>query len=107
MIPDPSPPFDFGTSQLVREGITDLVRRSAAIGLGAEMRQTLVYIEEQLRMRPRDWGEPSHHLKGLQMTAFKKMYKWLLVVYTVHDRIPMVTLWNVIPTSGHPLADPN
>jgi hypothetical protein len=104
VIPDPSPPFEFGTSESVRERIRNLIRRAAAIGHGRVMRDALVVMDSELRSRPREWGEPSYHLRGLQVTVFRRIYRQLFFVYTVHDRIPMVTLWNVIPTSGHPLA---
>jgi hypothetical protein len=29
-----------------------------------------------------------------------------LVSYSVHDRIPMVTVWRLEPGPGHPLAPP-
>jgi hypothetical protein len=106
VIPDPSPPFEFGASQLVWERIRELVRRATGVGYGPETRQALAFMEEQLRTQPRDWGEPSYRLRGLQVTVYRQIYEHLLFVYTVHDRVPMVTLWSVTPTTGHPLAGP-
>ncbi len=104
MIPDPSPPFEFGASQLVMERIAELVRRAAVVGLASETGEALLFVENQLRTRPRIWGDPTHHLRGLQVTAFRRVYRRLLFEYTVHDRVPIVTLWAVTPTLNHPLA---
>jgi hypothetical protein len=106
MIPDPSPPFEFGASRLVLDQIADLIQRAAVVGLGPDTRDTLLYMEEQLRTRPRTWGDPSYRLKGLQVTVFRRAYRRLHFTYTVHDRVPIVTLWNVKPILGHPLAGP-
>jgi hypothetical protein len=106
MIPDPAPPFEVGMSELLRQRVREWSDRAASRGFAEAFDSAIDRILDQLRTQPREWGEPSHHLRGLGMTAFRKMYERLLVIYSVHDRIPMVTIWNIYPTAGHPLAPP-
>ncbi len=106
MIPDPAPPYELGMSQHLRDRIRQWSDRAETLGFAGAFDAAIDQILDHLRTRPREWGEPSHHLRGLQMTAFRKMYDRLLVIYSVHDRIPMVAIWNIIPTAGHPFAPP-
>ena len=106
MIPDPAPPYELGMSERLQERIQVWSARAEALGFAQTFDSAIDQILDHLRMRPRVWGEPSHHLRGLQMTAFRKMHERLLVIYSVHDRIPMVTIWDIIPTTGHPFAPP-
>jgi len=107
MIPDPPPPFDLDMSELLRANIGDLGRRAALAGIGNEFRESMVEILTHLRMRPREWGEPFRNLRGFQMTARLAVHRKLRVVYSVHERIPLVVLWSLEPTAGHPLAPPS
>ena len=60
-----------------------------------------------LKMHPREWGEPFQNLRGFQMTARLAVHRKSRVVFSVHDRIPLVVLWSLEPTTGHRLARPS
>jgi hypothetical protein len=40
------------------------------------------------------------------MTEYRLVRDNLIVNYSVHDRIPMVTIWRFGPAPRHPLAPP-
>ena len=104
MVPDPAPPFEVGMSQLLRERIERLSALAHARGLGASFDAAVDRIFETLRVSPRKSGDPLRNLRGLSSTLYRLVRERLTVYYTVHDRIPMVTLWRFEPGPGHPLA---
>jgi hypothetical protein len=106
MIPDPAPPFEVGMSQLLRERIEHLTDLAHARGLGTTFDTIVDRIMETLRMSPRESGDPLRHLRGLSSTLYRLVRDRLIVHYSVHDRIPMVTVWRFEPGRGHPLAPP-
>jgi hypothetical protein len=106
MISDPAPPFELGMSEDVREHIRRLSARAAAMGVGVAFRDAVQSILESLRQHTRGAGDPVRHLRGLHMTEYRLVRERLIVNYSVHDRMPMVTLWRLTPGSGHPLAPP-
>jgi hypothetical protein len=106
VIPDPPPPFDLDMSAATRERIDVLGERAAQLGIAGQFWWAIDEIMEELRTRPRDWGEPFRNLSGFQMTARLAVHRKLRVVFSVHDRIPLVVLWSLSPTTGHPLAAP-
>jgi hypothetical protein len=104
MIPDPAPPFEVGMSDELREHIRRLSRRAAGMGIGTAFRDSVRRILEALRQEPRRAGDPIRDLRGLKMTEYRLLREQLVVNYSVHDRIPMVTVWRFQPTSRHPLG---
>lgn len=46
MIPDPSPPFEFEPSGLIRERIRTLIERATALGLRAEAMRAFLRVEQ-------------------------------------------------------------
>ncbi len=106
MIPDPAPPFEVGMSDNLREHIRDLLRWAAARGIGISFRDTVRDILAALRDDPRGAGDPLRQLQGLSSHLYRLVRERLIVHYTVHDRIPMVTVWQFEPGPGHPLAPP-
>jgi hypothetical protein len=107
MIPDPAPPYEVGMSDNLREHIGRLSERAASLGIGAEFRDAVREVFEALRQDPHRAGDPIRKLRGLKMTEYRLVRDQLIVNYSVHDRIPMVTVWRFVPTSGHPLAPPD
>ena len=49
-------------------------------------------IFEALRQDSRRAGDPLRHLRGVKMTEYRLYRGQLIVNYSVHDRIPMVTI---------------
>ena len=94
-------------SAATRERIDELGRRAAEKGIAGDFWSAVDEIMLALQMQPRDWGDPFTNLRGFQMTARLAVYKKLRVVWSVHDRIPLVVLWSLSPTTGHPLASGN
>ncbi|MBO0698597.1 MAG: hypothetical protein J2P46_09395 [Zavarzinella sp.] len=90
----------------LREHIRRLSERAAAMGIGTAFRDAVRRVLEALRQDPRRAGDPLRNLRGLKMTEYRLLREQLVVNYSVHDRIPMVTVWRFQPTSGHPLAPP-
>jgi hypothetical protein len=106
MVPDPAPPFEVGMSQLLRDRIARLSDLAHARGIGPSFDAAIERISETLRMKPRESGDPLRHLRGMTSTLYRLVQDRLIVHYTIHDRIPMVTVWRFEPGSGHPLAPP-
>jgi hypothetical protein len=106
MIPDPAPPFEVGMSQLLRERIERLTDLAHARGIGPSFDAAVDRIMELLRTAPRESGDPLRHLPGMSSVLYRAYRNDLIVHYTVHDRIPMVTLWQFEPDPHHPLAPP-
>jgi hypothetical protein len=104
MIPDPAPPFEVRMSDNLREHIADLIRRAAARGIGSPVRDAVAGILAALRDDPREAGDPLRHLRGMSSTLYRVYRNGLIGHYTIHDRIPMVTLWQFEPDPHHPLA---
>jgi hypothetical protein len=93
-------------STVTRERIGLLGYRAAQHGIARQFWADVDEIMEELRMRPREWGEPFRNLRGFQMTARLAVHRKLRVVFSVHDRVPLVVLWSLTPAGGHPLAPP-
>jgi hypothetical protein len=70
------------------------------------LRDTIRGIMTARRDNPRGAGDPLRHLQGMSSVLFRLVREKLAVYYTVHDRIPMVTVWYFAPDPGHPLAPP-
>lgn len=106
MIPDPAPPFEVQMSENLREHIRGLVERAVARGIGPPFRAAVDAILTALRDNPRRAGDPLRHLQGMQSVLYRAYRDDLIAHYTVHDRIPMVTVWQFDPGPHHPLTPP-
>ena len=106
MIPDPSPPFELGMSDQLREKIRALGIRAGKLGFGHAFRDSVQSIFEALRLSPRAAGDPLRHRRQLKLVEYRIIRDKLIVHYTVHERIPMVTVWRFVPVLGNPLASP-
>jgi hypothetical protein len=104
MIPDPSPPFDVILVGTAQRNIVDLLARSAALGFRTEVEQLLSRVDEELRFRPRTWGDPIRNHPTVQTVQFRGKAEFLLAYYFVHDRLPWVFLSTVTVPKGHPLS---
>jgi hypothetical protein len=103
MIPDPAPPYELGASALLRERIERMLIRAAERGIRPAIERSLNQILEHLTMNPRGWGDPVRNLRKAQQIEYHGRHDRFLAIYTVHDRVPMVFLWRLIPQDGHPL----
>jgi hypothetical protein len=93
-------------SHLLRERIEHLSDVAHARGLAGSFDSAVDQILQMLRMAPRESGDPLRRLHGMTSTLYRFYRHGLIGHYTVHDRIPMVTLWQFEPGPHHPLAPP-
>lgn len=107
MIPDPAPPYELGMSGALRERIRRMLERATARGVGPETHEDISTIFERLINEPRKWGDPIANLRNAQQVEHHGRHRRFLAVYTVHDRVPIVFLWKLIPQEGHPLFGEN
>ena len=105
MIPDPSPPFDFEIAKIARDDIIGILKRAGQLGIQDEIGGMLLGMENELRMRPRDWGDPIRLLRRLNVLQYRRMIRPLIVNYAVHERKPYVVLNRVEVIPGDPLSD--
>jgi hypothetical protein len=106
MIPDPAPPFEVAMSDALREHVDHLIDRAAVRGMGQLVRRNVRDLLSILRIEPRRQGDPLRHLQGMTSTLYRLVRHQLIAHYTVHDRIPMVTVWQFEFAPSHPLAPP-
>lgn len=102
--PDPAPPFDVSFVGTAQQSVVDLLTRSVPLGLRADVERLLSQVDEELRMRPRDWGDPLRNFPSVQTVQYRGLAEFLLAYYTVHDRLPWVFLSSVTVPNGHPLS---
>lgn len=106
MIPDPAPPFEVQMSDNLRDYIRGLLERAVARGIGDTLRNAVSDLLTALRVNPRRTGDPLRNLRGMSSTLYRIYRNGLIAHYTVHDRIPMVTIWRFETDRYHPLAPP-
>jgi hypothetical protein len=103
MIPDPSPPFEFDPSQLIRERIDELVDAATTIGRRTEAILAFAEIFRLLTIEPRDWGDPIRNHHGMKLTEYHGHHWNLRCKYAVHDRVPIVFLLEITVLESNPL----
>jgi hypothetical protein len=107
VIPDPAPPYELGASDLLRERIERMLARAAQRGIRPETERSLNDFLEHLVMNPRGWGDPIRNLRNAHQVEYHGRHDRFLAIYTVHDRVPIVFLWYLIPQEGNPLFGEN
>ena len=105
MIPDPAPPFEVEMNGIVKERLVALLRRAKDLNLVEDVVPILTDISVRLRMDPRGWGDPLRDFRHMKQTFFRGYLKPFIAHYSVHDRIPFVTLWHLDVEPDHPLAE--
>lgn len=104
MTPSSYGPFEIELSQVQREHIEDLIRKSIASGIGPAFRADLLHVFERLRESPREWGDPLLSLKKMKMIMYRGIHAKIAVTYGVHDRLPLVFVSTIDLILNHPLA---
>ena len=74
-------------------------------GVAARLAAALIYIREQLRQRPLEWGEPSRSVASLGLILCEGIHDRLHVSYGVHvaEALVFVRRYQALP--GHPLVE--
>jgi hypothetical protein len=106
MIPDPSPPFTVEMSGSARDQLAAALRRAAELQVSAEVIPVLTDVSERLRTDPRGWGDPLRDLRHLHLTFYRGILHPFIVYFSVHQRIPLVSVWHFKVQPGHPLVPP-
>jgi hypothetical protein len=107
MIPDPAPPYDVRLLGFAQQHIVDLLTRARTLGMWASVSQQMLWAEEAMRMRPRQWGDPIRNLRALHQVQYRSVMDDLIFYYAVHERLPEVLVNWVTAPNGHPLSGPN
>ena len=107
MIPDPAPPYELGVSGMLRERIQRMLDRAAARGVGPEARQAVAGIIHRLVNEPRKWGDPVRNHRKAKLVEYNGRHGGFLAIYSVHERVPIVFLTQLVPQAGHPLFGEN
>jgi hypothetical protein len=95
--------FTFGLTQEAELRLAVLLRRATLFGVSGRLAAALKFIREQLQHNPREWGEPSHTLKGMRCLVHTAFHDRLRIGYLVHETQPVVFVFNIEPEPGHPL----
>jgi hypothetical protein len=101
---DPSPPFEFSMLEKAKQSILRILARADTIGLRVDVERWLKHLDIELRYHPRTWGDPIRNLRKLQQVQFRGRVAPFFAYYSVHERVPMVILGDVIVDADHPLA---
>jgi hypothetical protein len=88
---------------LIRQRIRTLIDAATARGLRADAVRAFTRIFDYLTLAPRDWGDPVRQYRGLQLTEYRGQHWRLRCRYSVHDRVPIVFLTQIVPIKGSPL----
>ena len=107
MIPDPAPPYEFDMSGELKDRLRRMLTRAAQLHIGHETAIAFREIIEAVTNRPKEWGDPLRHFRASQMVYYRGLHGGFAAEYSVHDRVPMSFLYDVIPLPGHPLHGEN
>ena len=56
-----------------------------------------------LTQEPREWGDPIRHYHGLKLMQYRGQHWNFQCMYSVHDRVPIVFLNQIILLPRNPL----
>jgi len=101
---EPAPPFEFSMLERAKESILRILARATALGIRTDVERLLKHIDVELKYHPRTWGDPIRNLRTLQQVQFRGRLEPLTVYYSVHERVPMVILGDIIVAQDHPLG---
>jgi hypothetical protein len=104
VIPDPAPPYAVDLTGTANDEIRSILTRAVSMNQGPMIVPVLEEIGELLRMRPTSWGDPLFRLRNMNATVYRGVLQPLMALYSVHDRIPIVTLWHMYAVPGHALS---
>jgi hypothetical protein len=104
MTPSSYGPFQLELTANQRLRIRQLIDLARSAGIGPSFIADLTAIVANLIDRPRDWGDPLHGLRSLDLTMFRGIHAKIAVTFAVHDRLPIVFLREITPILDHPLG---
>lgn len=107
MIPDPAPPYELGTSAILRERIHRMLNRAADLGILPEIELAIAEIIHLLTQSPRGWGDPLRNFQHAQTVEYRGQHRNFQCYYSIHDRIPIVFVASLTTLEGNPLHGEN
>lgn len=84
-----------------------MIDLAADKGIGPQMEHSIAFIVNRMINDPRRWGDPIRNLRHAQMVEYHGRHNDLLAIYSVHDRVPIVFLFQLVPLPDHPLFGEN
>lgn len=88
----------------VKEQIGQLATKAANLGILDELLDALRSVEQQLRTRPLDWGDPQFHTHKQGGRVFRALHPPLIVRYAVFEEEHVVLILDIKPLPSSPLA---
>jgi hypothetical protein len=84
--------FTLSWMEQCRESLVELTARATQRGTLDALAQFLVEIEIELRIRPREWGDPVWNWHGMRLVEYARVSfpDRLTVSYLVHETAPVV-----------------
>jgi hypothetical protein len=91
----------------LKDRLRRMLTRATQLGIGLQIALDLRAIVQAVTNRPRVWGDPVRHFAHVQQMYYHGHHANFLGIYSVHDRIPMAFLIDVVPLEGNPLFGGN
>lgn len=84
--------FTLSWMEQCRDSLVELTERATASGTLGALADFLVEIEAELRVRPREWGDPVWNWHGMRLVEYARVNftDRLMVSYLVHETAPVV-----------------
>jgi hypothetical protein len=81
-----------------------LLERAKTLGLIQELKQVLLHVEQVLRSRPLQWGDPLYHTQLQGGIVCRGTLVPVYIYYVVFESQRAVIIHSIVPVSQHPLA---
>jgi hypothetical protein len=98
------PPFTVTFAAGILDRLREWGLTAARLGLLTRYLAALREAEQQLRTRPREWGDPLYEFHNLSAMAYQRYTPLLVFRYAVHLTQPFVFVREVVLAPGSPLA---
>jgi hypothetical protein len=99
-------PFRVSNVARANAALAALATRAIELGVRERLADCLRRIQEELRARPLDWGEPKYRLRGAGLVMCVGFHDRISVTYGVHEQNRLVFVQSFEAQPGHPLFVP-
>jgi hypothetical protein len=87
---NPAQPWQVSYPDVVRQALGQLHRRARERGLGRQVIEAAIQIDDDLHNRPDTFGEEVFRLRHLHLQVRVAFHRPLLVRFAVHEQLPLV-----------------
>ena len=103
MSPSAEVPFRVVCSQVILTRLRAWGDLAASQDRLDEYLTSLKEVMERLTNAPLTWGDPLYHLEHLALVVFRRVYRFFVIEYGVHEekKIVFIKQWELMP--GQPL----